>query len=79
MQSPTQVINKEERTNGAGLFSSFTSYLTSYAADDPPEPSDEELKDTICTYNTINACPMDTIFSNILYIPMLLYQVKFRC
>jgi golgi-specific brefeldin A-resistance guanine nucleotide exchange factor 1 len=68
MQSPSQIINKEERANGAGLFSSFTSYLSSYAADDPPEPSDEEINDTLCTYDCLKACPLDTIFDNIMYV-----------
>ena len=66
IQSPSQVINREERTNGNGLFQSFTSYLSSYAADDPPEPSDEELNDTLCTYDCLHACPLEDIFSNIL-------------
>ena len=69
MQSPSQVISKEERANGAGLFSSFTSYLSSYTADDPPEPSDQELNDTLCTYDCLSACPLDGIFNNIMHLP----------
>lgn len=66
IQSPSQIINKEERANGTGLFQSFTSYLSSYAADDPPEPSDEELSDTLCTYDCLQACPISEIMSNIM-------------
>lgn len=66
IQTPSQVINKEERANGAGLFSSFTSYLSSYAADDPPEPSEEELNDTLCTYDCLKNCPFEAIFSNMM-------------
>ena len=66
IQTPSQVINKEDRANGSGIFSSFTSYLTSYAADDPPEPSDEELQDTLCTYDCLKLCPTEEILSNIM-------------
>ncbi len=62
-------LNKEERNNNNGLFSSFTSYLSSYAADEPPEPSGEELSDTIRTVNCIEACPFDEMFANIMYGP----------
>ena len=66
IQSPSQVINRTERPSESGLFQSFTSYLTSYAADDPPEPSDEELSDTLCTVDCIGACPLDSIYANLL-------------
>jgi brefeldin A-resistance guanine nucleotide exchange factor 1 len=69
MQTPSQVVNRGDRQNESGLFQSFTSYLSSYAADDPPEPSDEELGDTLCTVDCIQACPMDNIFSNIMQLP----------
>jgi brefeldin A-resistance guanine nucleotide exchange factor 1 len=66
MQSPTLVVNKEDRNGGAGLFQSFTSYLQSYAADDPPEPSEEELSDTLCTVDCIDACPLQQITANLM-------------
>ena len=66
IQSPSQVINRTERPSESGLFQSFTSYLTSYAADDPPEPSDEELSDTLCTFDCISACPFDAISASLL-------------
>ena len=65
IQSPTHVINRDDRNSGSGLFQSFTSYLQSYAADDPPEPSEEEVNDTLCTVDCINACPMEQISSNL--------------
>ncbi|KAI9822830.1 MAG: GDP/GTP exchange factor for ARF [Phylliscum demangeonii] len=43
LSSPSQVIDRAQKPNESGILSVFTSYLTSYAADDPPEPSDEEL------------------------------------
>ncbi|MCJ1385348.1 GDP/GTP exchange factor for ARF [Xylographa soralifera] len=68
IQSP-HVVNREGRSNESGLFQSFTSYLSSYAADDPPEPSDEELSDTLCAVDCLAACPMEEIFTNILTLP----------
>ncbi|MCJ1417746.1 GDP/GTP exchange factor for ARF [Xylographa parallela] len=68
IQSP-HVVNREGRSNESGLFQSFTSYLSSYAADDPPEPSDEELRDTLCTVDCLAACPIEEIFTNILTLP----------
>ncbi|MCJ1357907.1 MAG: GDP/GTP exchange factor for ARF [Icmadophila ericetorum] len=69
IQSPSQVINRAERSEGSGLFSTFTSYLSSYAADDPPEPSDEELNDTLYTVDCLRACPLEDTFTNLMTIP----------
>ncbi|MCJ1477728.1 GDP/GTP exchange factor for ARF [Lambiella insularis] len=68
IQSP-HIVNRADRANESGLFQSFTSYLSSYAADDPPEPSDDELSDTLCTVDCLAACPIDTVFSNIMTLP----------
>ena len=65
LQSPSQVIDKAARSNEAGFFSAFTSYISSYAADDPPEPSDEELESTLCTVDCVNSCKVDRVFTNI--------------
>lgn len=65
VQTASQVVDREERTSESGLFQAFTSYLSSYAADDPPEPSDEELESTLCTVDCLSACSMDVVFSNI--------------
>ncbi|KAI9800297.1 MAG: GDP/GTP exchange factor for ARF [Piccolia ochrophora] len=78
LQSPSQVIDRGPRANDSGIFSAFTSYLSSYAADDPPEPSDEELESTLCTVDCINACFMGDIFANIaqLHVEPLRYLVS---
>jgi brefeldin A-resistance guanine nucleotide exchange factor 1 len=65
IQYPLQVIDKGARVTDTGLFSAFTSYISSYAADDPPEPSDEELEKTLCTVDAVTACHMDLLFTNI--------------
>lgn len=65
LQPPSQVVDRDGRQNETGLLSAFTSYLSSYAADDPPEPSDEELDSTLCTVDCVKACSLDDILANI--------------
>ena len=65
LQSPAQVIDREERSSEAGLFSAFTSYVSSFASDEPPEPSDSEIESTLCTVDCVNACSLDVVFSNV--------------
>jgi brefeldin A-resistance guanine nucleotide exchange factor 1 len=65
LQPPSQVIDRGPKAGDVGLFSAFTNYITSYAADDPPEPSDEELESTLCTVDCINACFMGDVFANV--------------
>ena len=66
LQTPSQIIDRAQRTNESGLFQSLTSYLSSYATDEPPEPSEEELESTMCTVDCVNACAMDAVFSDVL-------------
>jgi brefeldin A-resistance guanine nucleotide exchange factor 1 len=66
LQSPSQVVERESRGE-TGLLSAFTSYLSSYAADDPPEPSDEELDNTLCTIDCIDACNISDMLNNLKY------------
>jgi brefeldin A-resistance guanine nucleotide exchange factor 1 len=63
LQPPSQVIDKDGKVGESGLFSTFTSYLSSYAADDPPEPSEEELENTLSTVDCMKACQPQTILS----------------
>lgn len=65
LQPPSQVVDRDGRGNESGLLSAFTSYLSSYAADDPPEPSDEELDNTLCTVDCVTACSIPEILTNI--------------
>jgi brefeldin A-resistance guanine nucleotide exchange factor 1 len=65
LQTPSQVVDRDGRGNDTGLLSAFTSYLSSYAADDPPEPSDEELDNTLCTVDCVSACSIGDLLSNI--------------
>jgi brefeldin A-resistance guanine nucleotide exchange factor 1 len=65
LQNPSQVVERGLKQAEAGIFSAFTSYISSYAADDPPEPSDEELESTLCTVDCVNACSMGDVFANV--------------
>lgn len=65
MQPPSQVIDRAARTADTGFFSAFTSYISSYAADDPPEPSDEELESTLCTVDCITSCKITDVYENV--------------
>lgn len=69
LQPPSQVIDREQRSSEGGLIQTFSSFLSSYAADDPPEPSEEELESTLCSVDCIDSCPMTKIFSKILAMP----------
>lgn len=66
IQPPSQVIDRGAKATEVGLFSAFTSYISSYAADDPPEPSEEELESTLCTVDCVNACHMGDVFTNVM-------------
>ncbi|KAK1146081.1 GDP/GTP exchange factor for ARF [Aspergillus melleus] len=70
LQLPSQVVDREGRGTETGLLSAFTSYLSSYAADDPPEPSDEELDNTLCTVDCVTACSINDILTNIKSLPL---------
>lgn len=65
LQTPSQVIDRASKSADTGFFSAFTSYISSYAADDPPEPSEEELDSTLSTVDCINQCRMGDLFANI--------------
>lgn len=70
LQNPSQVIDRGQKASETGLFSAFTSYISSYAADDPPEPSDEELESTLCTVDCVNACNLGEVFANVVNMPV---------
>ncbi|PSS02226.1 hypothetical protein BD289DRAFT_422197 [Coniella lustricola] len=69
LRTPQQVIDRANKQNDTGLFSAFSNFISSYAADDPPEPSQEELDSTLSTVDCINQCQMGDIFANISNLP----------
>ncbi|KAJ5199979.1 SEC7-like alpha orthogonal bundle [Penicillium cf. griseofulvum] len=75
LQPPSQVVDRDGRNNDTGILSAFTYYLSSYAADDPPEPSDEELDNTLCTVDCVTACSISEILTNIKSLPLSSLEV----
>ncbi|KAI9667680.1 MAG: GDP/GTP exchange factor for ARF [Bathelium mastoideum] len=71
LQNPAQIIERSERSNESGIFSAFTSYVSSFANDEPPEPSDQEIEYTLNTVDCVKACDLHTIFSNIKEMPLM--------
>ena len=69
LQPPSQVIDRDGRLGESGIFSTFTSYLSSYAADDPPEPSEEELENTLSSVDCVKACQPDRVLEHMFSLP----------
>ncbi|KAF2148914.1 Sec7-domain-containing protein [Myriangium duriaei CBS 260.36] len=65
LQSPTHIITRQERSNDIGLFSAFTSYVSSVMNDEPPEPNEQEIEATLLTVDCINACQVDEVLGHI--------------
>jgi golgi-specific brefeldin A-resistance guanine nucleotide exchange factor 1 len=70
LQSPAQVIDRAERPADTGIFSALSSYVSSFASDEPPEPSDQEIEYTLCTVDTVKECHFEDILTNISQLPM---------
>ncbi|OCL13855.1 Sec7-domain-containing protein [Glonium stellatum] len=70
LQSPAQVIDRADRPADTGIFSALTSYVSSFANDEPPEPSDQEIEYTLCTVDTVKECHFEDILSNISQLPI---------
>ncbi|KAK0896856.1 GDP/GTP exchange factor for ARF [Friedmanniomyces endolithicus] len=65
LQSPAQVIERNDKASDVGLFSAFTSYVSSVMNDEPPEPNDQEIEATLCAVDCINACHSEEILGNV--------------
>ncbi|KXJ95211.1 hypothetical protein Micbo1qcDRAFT_115600 [Microdochium bolleyi] len=61
-----QVIDRATKQIDTGLFSALSSYISSYAADDPPEPSKEEEDGALSTRDCVMACNIGDIFAKII-------------
>ncbi|KAK4617730.1 hypothetical protein CLAFUW4_12238 [Fulvia fulva] len=70
LQSPAQVIERNDKSADVGLFSAFTSYVSSVMNDEPPEPNDQEIEATLCTVDCINECHFEEILGNINELPV---------
>lgn len=70
LSSPAQIIDRAERPADTGIFSALTSYVSSFANDEPPEPSDQEIEYTLCTVDTVKECHFEDILANISQLPL---------
>ncbi|KAF2129257.1 Sec7-domain-containing protein [Dothidotthia symphoricarpi CBS 119687] len=70
LQNPAQIIDRAERPADTGIFSALTSYVSSFANDEPPEPSDQEIEYTLCTVDTVKECHFEDILANISHLPV---------
>lgn len=70
LQNPAQIIDRAERPADTGIFSALTSYVSSFANDEPPEPSDQEIEYTLCTVDTVKECHFEDILANISQLPI---------
>ncbi|KAI1369319.1 Sec7-domain-containing protein [Xylaria arbuscula] len=70
VHTPSQVIDRAAKATDTGIFSALSSYISSYAADDPPEPSAEEVESSLSTADCVKACHLEDIFANIWNLPI---------
>jgi brefeldin A-resistance guanine nucleotide exchange factor 1 len=70
LQSPAQVIERNEKAGEVGLFSAFTSYVSSVMNDEPPEPNDQEIESTLMTVDCITDCRFEEILGNVSELPV---------
>lgn len=70
LQPPAQIIDRAEKQSEGGLFSTLSSYVSSFANDEPPEPSELEIENTLCAVDCIKACAVDETFARISQLPI---------
>ncbi|KAK4544424.1 hypothetical protein LTR36_004315 [Oleoguttula mirabilis] len=70
LQSPAQVIERNDKAQEGGLFSTFTNYISNVMNDEPPEPNDQEIEATLRTVGCINDCRFEEILGNVSELPV---------
>lgn len=70
LQPPVQVIDKDQRQNEGGLFSALSSYVSSFANDEPPEPSEQEIDFALCSIDCIKSCEFEQLLTRINKLPL---------
>ena len=70
LQSPAQVVERNDKAGEVGLFSAFTSYVSSVMNDEPPEPNDQEIESTLLTVDCITDCRFEEILGNVSELPV---------
>ncbi|KAL9013623.1 MAG: hypothetical protein Q9173_001700 [Seirophora scorigena] len=69
LQTPTHVIDRADKPAEGGFISSFFSTISSYTADDPPEPSEEELAYAMTTVDCVVNCQIEDLLSEATRMP----------
>lgn len=59
------MVERNDKSTDVGLFSAFTSYVSSVMNDEPPEPNQDEIDQTLCTVDCITACHFEEILGNV--------------
>ncbi|KAF2428990.1 hypothetical protein EJ08DRAFT_662157 [Tothia fuscella] len=70
LQPPVQVIDRGAQQNEGGLFSAFSSYVSSFTNDEPPEPSEQEIENTLCAVDCINQCSFPDLVERLSALPI---------
>jgi brefeldin A-resistance guanine nucleotide exchange factor 1 len=70
VQPPVQVIDRAKAQNEGGLFSALSSYVSSFANDEPPEPSEQEIEYTLCTIDCVRTCAFDDLLKRTSNLPV---------
>ncbi|KAL8847164.1 MAG: hypothetical protein Q9221_007794 [Calogaya cf. arnoldii] len=69
LQTPTHVVDRADKPADGGFIQSFFSTISSYTADDPPEPSEEELEYTLTTVDCIINCHVEELLADATQMP----------
>ncbi|KAL9600383.1 MAG: hypothetical protein Q9219_003233 [cf. Caloplaca sp. 3 TL-2023] len=69
LQTPTLVVDRADKPADGGFISSFFSTISSYTADDPPEPSEEELEYTMTTIDCVTNCHIEDLLLETTQMP----------
>ncbi|KAI4170760.1 MAG: hypothetical protein LQ343_004722 [Gyalolechia ehrenbergii] len=69
LQTPTHVVDRADKPADGGFISSFFSTISSYTADDPPEPSEEELEYTMTTVDCVANCHIEDLLLEATQMP----------
>ncbi|KAL8938087.1 MAG: hypothetical protein Q9216_004085 [Gyalolechia sp. 2 TL-2023] len=69
LQTAAHVVDRAEKPADGGFISSFFSTISSYTADDPPEPSEEELEYTMTTVDCVANCHIEDLLLEATQMP----------
>ncbi|RYP02601.1 hypothetical protein DL764_005727 [Monosporascus ibericus] len=69
-QHGAPIIDRAARPADTGFIASLSSYISSYAADEPPEPSKEEEDSALSTRDCVMTCNLGDVFAQISTLPV---------